>query len=160
MVDEPHTLASVAVDEVQTDGLAPKGIASVVYEPQMPQEEVASTPAEAQTSLPSSPRPRIKVIGPWHPSLITSDTLEKNILPYSRRANALVTMTSDGPRTFRQALQSTNKDAWVKAIDKELGSIANLGVWEVVDLDPCYKLIGTTWVFKTKRNHFGEVVEL
>ncbi|MBW0474738.1 hypothetical protein O181_014453 [Austropuccinia psidii MF-1] len=159
MVDEPHTAASVLVDEVQTDRLAPKGIESVVYEPHMPQEEVASTPVEAQTSLPSSPRPRIKVIGPWHPTLITSDILEQNILPYSRRANALVKLTSDDLRAFRQALKSTNKDAWVKANNKELGSMANLGVWAVVDLNPCYKLIGTTWVFKTKRNHLGEVFE-
>ncbi|MBW0529258.1 hypothetical protein O181_068973 [Austropuccinia psidii MF-1] len=159
MVDEPHTAASGLVDEVRTDGPAPDGTASVVDEPHMPQEEVASAPTEAPASLPPSPRPRIKVIGPRHPTLITSDILEQNILPYSRRANALVTTTTDDPRTFRQALQSTNKDAWVIAINKELGSMANLGVWDVVDFDPRYKLVGTTWVFKTKQNHLGEVLE-
>ncbi|MBW0502616.1 hypothetical protein O181_042331 [Austropuccinia psidii MF-1] len=37
--------------------------------------------------------------------------------------------------------------------------MANLGVWHVVNLDASYKLVGTTWVFKTKRDHLGKVVE-
>ncbi|MBW0554274.1 hypothetical protein O181_093989 [Austropuccinia psidii MF-1] len=35
----------------------------------------------------------------------------------------------------------------------------SLNVWEVIYLDPGYRLIGTTWVFKTKRNHLGKIVE-
>ncbi|MBW0465071.1 hypothetical protein O181_004786 [Austropuccinia psidii MF-1] len=34
-----------------------------------------------------------------------------------------------------------------------------LKVWDVVELDPSYKLVGTTWVFKLKQNHLNEVVE-
>ncbi|MBW0478832.1 hypothetical protein O181_018547 [Austropuccinia psidii MF-1] len=34
-----------------------------------------------------------------------------------------------------------------------------LRVWDVVELEPSYKLVGTTWVFKLKRNHLNEVVE-
>ncbi|MBW0584236.1 hypothetical protein O181_123951 [Austropuccinia psidii MF-1] len=34
-----------------------------------------------------------------------------------------------------------------------------LKVWDVIDLEPTYKLVGTTWVFKTKKNHLNEVIE-
>ncbi|MBW0535357.1 hypothetical protein O181_075072 [Austropuccinia psidii MF-1] len=34
-----------------------------------------------------------------------------------------------------------------------------LQVWDVVDLLPDYKLVGTTWVFWTKQNHLNEIVE-
>ncbi|MBW0494929.1 hypothetical protein O181_034644 [Austropuccinia psidii MF-1] len=47
----------------------------------------------------------------------------------------------------------------MEAITKELTSMASLNFWEVIDLDPGYRLIGTTWVFKTKRNHLGKIVE-
>ncbi|MBW0502615.1 hypothetical protein O181_042330, partial [Austropuccinia psidii MF-1] len=127
MVDEVHTAASAPVDEFRADGPTPEGTASMVDESHMHREEVASTAEGIQASLPPSPRPRIKVIGPWHPTLITSDILEQNILPYTRRANALVTTTNNDPKTFCQALQLANKDSWVKAINKELGSMANLG---------------------------------
>ncbi|MBW0523233.1 hypothetical protein O181_062948 [Austropuccinia psidii MF-1] len=42
------------------------------------------------------------------------------------------------------------------AIDKELQSMERLRVWDVVDLDPSYRLVGTTWVFEAKKNHLGE----
>ncbi|MBW0521419.1 hypothetical protein O181_061134 [Austropuccinia psidii MF-1] len=34
-----------------------------------------------------------------------------------------------------------------------------LGVWDIVELNPGFKLIGTTWVFKMKRDHLGNTTE-
>ncbi|MBW0529850.1 hypothetical protein O181_069565, partial [Austropuccinia psidii MF-1] len=34
-----------------------------------------------------------------------------------------------------------------------------LSVWDVVELEPSYKLVGTTWVFKTKRDPQGNILE-
>ncbi|MBW0506356.1 hypothetical protein O181_046071 [Austropuccinia psidii MF-1] len=34
----------------------------------------------------------------------------------------------------------------------------DLKVWDMVDIDPSYKLVGTTWVFKIKKNHLNKVV--
>ncbi|MBW0461590.1 hypothetical protein O181_001305 [Austropuccinia psidii MF-1] len=35
----------------------------------------------------------------------------------------------------------------------------NLNVWNVIDLKEDYKLVGTTWVFKIKKNHLNETIE-
>ncbi|MBW0563824.1 hypothetical protein O181_103539, partial [Austropuccinia psidii MF-1] len=43
-----------------------------------------------------------------------------------------------------------------EAINKELKAMTNLGVWEVIKLEEDRKLIGTTWVFKTKENPLGK----
>ncbi|MBW0498798.1 hypothetical protein O181_038513 [Austropuccinia psidii MF-1] len=44
-------------------------------------------------------------------------------------------------------------------ISKELGSMNWLEVWDVVDLEPKFKLVGTTWVFKVKKDHLGNITE-
>ncbi|MBW0526155.1 hypothetical protein O181_065870 [Austropuccinia psidii MF-1] len=102
---------------------------------------------------------RIKVIGPRHPTLISSDVDSHHILPYSRRPKVFLSTHDDSPRTFKQALSSSKKEVWSPAIQKELSSMNRLRVWEVVDLKPDYKLVGTTWVFRAKRNHLNEVIE-
>ncbi|MBW0522951.1 hypothetical protein O181_062666 [Austropuccinia psidii MF-1] len=55
------------------------------------------------------PTKRIKVIGPRHPTLISSRVREENILPYHRQHKALMTLsnTSD-PASFKQASKSDN----------------------------------------------------
>ncbi|MBW0471949.1 hypothetical protein O181_011664 [Austropuccinia psidii MF-1] len=73
---------------------------------------------------------RIKIIGPCHPTIITGDGI-----------------------TFQ------NKEVWIKAIEKELSSMNSMGVWEIIELRPEYRLVGTTWVFCSKRNHLNETIE-
>ncbi|MBW0579798.1 hypothetical protein O181_119513, partial [Austropuccinia psidii MF-1] len=102
---------------------------------------------------------RIRVIGPRHPTLISSNINPENVLPYTRRPLALVTSNTSTPRTFNGALNSPDKDLWLDSIKRELESMNALGVWEVIELDPSLKLVGTTWVFKIKKDHLGQVTE-
>ncbi|MBW0488783.1 hypothetical protein O181_028498 [Austropuccinia psidii MF-1] len=103
--------------------------------------------------------PRIKVIGPRHPTLITSSIDQLNVLPYSRRGNALFSASIEIPSTYKNALKSKDKDLWKQAINKELDNMNQLKVWEIVDLKDDYKLVGTTWIFRIKTNHQNEAVE-
>ncbi|MBW0499248.1 hypothetical protein O181_038963 [Austropuccinia psidii MF-1] len=107
-------------------------------------------PTELRNKAPQATR--IRVIGPRHPTLVNSNIDNLNILPYSRRANILLTSLDTTPRTFKAALISDNRDLWKEAIDKELEAMVKLKVWEVTGLEDNRKLIGTTWVFKTKQN--------
>ncbi|MBW0476616.1 hypothetical protein O181_016331 [Austropuccinia psidii MF-1] len=100
-----------------------------------------------------------EVIGPRHPTLVSCDIAQSNILPYSRRAVALITVAGNVPCTYKMAINFLSKDLWTNAIEKELTSMETLGVWEVVDLSPTFKLVGTTWVFKAKKDHLNNVVE-
>ncbi|MBW0541403.1 hypothetical protein O181_081118, partial [Austropuccinia psidii MF-1] len=124
-------------------------------------DEVQEPPVAAEEVEDSDPisSSRIKVIGPRHPTLIVGDVNSSNILPYQRRPKTLLTSISKAPRTFNQAVKSLDKDSWLKAIDKELASMNHLDVWDVVNLCPDYKLVGTTWVFRIKKDHLNNVVE-
>ncbi|MBW0571154.1 hypothetical protein O181_110869, partial [Austropuccinia psidii MF-1] len=84
--------------------------------------------------------PRLKVIGPRHPTLITGDVDPLHILPYSRRPIAYITESEETPSTYHGALKSNNKEEWIKAIEKELSTMNKLDVWDVIDLKKEYKL--------------------
>ncbi|MBW0494125.1 hypothetical protein O181_033840 [Austropuccinia psidii MF-1] len=116
-------------------------------------------PADGAESYPNNHRRTIKIIGPRHPTLITSNIDPTNILPYARRIEAHLTLMNDTPRTFNSALKSPASDMWREAIHKELQSMEELKVWEPVELDPAYKIVGTTWVFKLKKDKHGGILE-
>ncbi|MBW0512383.1 hypothetical protein O181_052098 [Austropuccinia psidii MF-1] len=166
VVDEPHSPSECPlepgyqepVDEVQMTGsqdTIPTSNPDQVDEV-LPVDETDSSPLP---TVQSKPPGRIKVIGPCHPALICSNINQQNILSYPRQAGALLTSADEIPRTFKQALNCDAKEVWTAAINKELLSMENLKVWDVINLDPSYKLVGTTWVFKTKKNHLNEIIE-
>ncbi|MBW0531488.1 hypothetical protein O181_071203 [Austropuccinia psidii MF-1] len=102
---------------------------------------------------------RIKVIGPWHPTIISFAVDSHNILPYSRRPKVFLSIHNKSQRTFRQDLNSSKGEVWSLAIKKELSSMNCVQIWEIVYLKPNYKLVGTTWVFRKKGNHLKEVIK-
>ncbi|MBW0525433.1 hypothetical protein O181_065148 [Austropuccinia psidii MF-1] len=104
-------------------------------------------------------RTMIQVIGPCHPTIITADVDPLHILPYKRRAETYLSIANDAPATYQNALKSKDKVSWAVAIEKELTTMNNLNVWEVVELRKEYKIIGTTWVFKLKRDVQNNVIE-
>ncbi|MBW0532408.1 hypothetical protein O181_072123, partial [Austropuccinia psidii MF-1] len=119
-----------------------------------------SEDTKSQQQLNSSNRPpRLKVIGPRHTTLITSNVDPLHILPYTRQPKSYLTVSEETPKTYYGALRSDNRSAWLSAIEKELSTMDKLKVWNVIDLKKDYKLVGTTWVFKIKKNHLNQVIE-
>ncbi|MBW0511745.1 hypothetical protein O181_051460 [Austropuccinia psidii MF-1] len=123
MVDEAHLVeheeepnCSMTVDGVRVDSLDEFPLSDVVD--------------EAHTDDKSS-------------SFWNIDNLK--ILPYPRRADSLLSLVEVTPRTFEGALPPPEKDFWKAAIDKELCSMESLKVWEVVERQESYKLVGTAW---------------
>ncbi|MBW0500559.1 hypothetical protein O181_040274 [Austropuccinia psidii MF-1] len=57
------------------------------------------------------------------------------------------------------AINSDSKDVWLEAIAKELESMDTLKVWDILQLDLSFKLLGTTSVFKIKRDHLCNITE-
>jgi hypothetical protein len=103
--------------------------------------------------------PRISVVGPRHPTLISSNILETNVLPFCRcPARALVTAASSIPTHYNQALLSVEAKGWAGAIKTELKAMERLAVWEVVDRTPNLKTVGTTWVFKKKDDRNANII--
>ena len=56
------------------------------------------------------------------------------------------------PVTFLGAVHSPQYDKWNISMKEEVLSMANNGVWDLVELPENFKPIGCKWVFKTKKD--------
>ncbi len=64
----------------------------------------------------------------------------------------MAVVQEDDPLTYEEVLQSPLSKEWKGAIEDELKSLSENGTWEVFPLPMGKKILGTKWVFKTKRN--------
>ncbi|MBW0521793.1 hypothetical protein O181_061508 [Austropuccinia psidii MF-1] len=101
----------------------------------------------------------IQVMGPHHPTLVLSDINNLNIPPYRRRETLFLSLEIYTPGPYKGALNAPDKDLWLEAISKEVQSLENLNTWEVVEKQGNFRLFGTTWVFRLKKNHSKKVIE-
>ena len=63
----------------------------------------------------------------------------------------------DDPISFRQAIESSNSQKWIDAMNEEIKSMRDNDVWDIVQLPEGVKPIGCKWIFKTKRDSKGNV---
>ena len=61
------------------------------------------------------------------------------------------------PKTYKQAVRSTNHVQWTRAMEEEFNSLTQHGTWHLVDLPAGKNLVSCKWLFKTKFNELGEV---
>ena len=61
------------------------------------------------------------------------------------------------PQSVQEALQGDNKAEWRKAMDSEMASLRENGVYELVDKPKDKKVVKSKWVFRVKTNEKGEV---
>ena len=66
--------------------------------------------------------------------------------------------TRGDPDSYWDAMQSRDKALWQQAMDEEYQSLMDSGTWTLCELPPGANLIGSRWVFKTKRNETGKIV--
>lgn len=65
----------------------------------------------------------------------------------------------EDPTTFSEAINSANADEWTQAMDEELRAMKENETWEMTELPPNRKAIGSKWVFKTKYDDDGNVIK-
>ena len=89
---------------------------------------------------------------------------ELNILPegstrrFKGSASVAVLVHNDEPEFLMEALESKDADKWELAVIDELNSLEMNGTFgEVVDLPEGRKAIDTKWVFKVKKDAYGQV---
>jgi len=66
-------------------------------------------------------------------------------------------MMEDDLVNFHQAMQDSNSEKWIEAMNEEYKSMQDNKVWELVPLLEGVKPIGCKWIFKTKRHSKGNV---
>ena len=65
--------------------------------------------------------------------------------------------TEKEPTTVREALESSERNEWHTAMEKEMESILSNNVWDLVELPSGKRLVGNKWVFKRKLKPDGSV---
>lgn len=61
------------------------------------------------------------------------------------------------PKTYTEAMRTTNARDWKKAYDDEMSSVKYLNVYQVVDTPLNKKPNDTKWVFKFQEDEVGNV---
>ena len=61
------------------------------------------------------------------------------------------------PRTVSEAMQSNEKDEWLKAMKNEIDSLKKHDVWKLVKPPKGRKTVGCKWIFKIKRDADGNI---
>jgi hypothetical protein len=56
------------------------------------------------------------------------------------------------PKTYKQAIASSDKDKWIVAMDQEMNSILRNNTWTEVELPKDRTTIGCKWVYKIKNS--------
>ncbi|CAH9115649.1 unnamed protein product [Cuscuta europaea] len=69
----------------------------------------------------------------------------------------LTCLVENEPRTYTEAVTSTEGPMWKEAIKSEVDSILKNHTWELVDLPPGCKPLGSKWIFKRKMKPDGSI---
>ena len=61
------------------------------------------------------------------------------------------------PKTVKEARSGENQLQWIEAMQNEINSLKEHQVWDLVELPPGRKAIGSKWIFKCKTDAEGNV---
>ena len=121
-----HPLILDSVDESESDGAGGN-------------EEESSTNPDLPVAAEPPPR---------------RSTREKRSVDYYGLPQAHLTIHRE-PTTFDEATACPEKAKWKEAMGKEMKSLEENKVWELIPLPPGKKAIGSKWVYKVKTNSDG-----
>lgn len=105
-----------------------------------------------------------EIISPHVPTITAPEPDLEPELRRSKRAKIskdfgpdFVFNLEDDPSSLKEALSSPDADLWQEAIDNEIESLENNKTWNLVDLPPGCKTIGSKWILKRKIKPDGTV---
>ncbi|GKB47064.1 retrotransposon protein, putative, ty1-copia subclass, partial [Tanacetum coccineum] len=61
------------------------------------------------------------------------------------------------PPNYQAALSDPKSEKWLEAMNAEMKSMKDNQVWNLVDLSPNYKTVGSKWLFKKKTDMDGNI---
>ena len=68
-----------------------------------------------------------------------------------------MSISDDGPRNVKEAVNSEDSDLWKKNMDEEMDFLDKNEAWNLVQLPSGRKFVGSKWLFKKKLNAEGKV---
>ena len=152
--EESVSIPTIAFDNVQVS--IPVNDQEANPDPQ--QENVNQTPIQDEIIVPEEQTQQ-----PQEPVPLRRSTRERrNAIPddffvFLQEHEEETGMVENDPINFHQAMQGSNSQKWIDAMNEEYKSMQDNKVWELVPLPEGAKPIGCKWIFKTKRDSNGNV---
>ncbi|KAF3636406.1 putative tyrosyl-DNA phosphodiesterase 2-like [Capsicum annuum] len=72
-------------------------------------------------------------------------------------SNFVTFLLENEPQTIKEAMSSSDSSFWKEAVNSEIDSILSNHTWELVDLPPRNKPLGSNWIFKRKMKADGTI---
>ena len=123
--------------------------------------QLDETIIDEQGSIPESSTPEVQTQQPQESMPLRRSTREKrSAIPndyfvYLQEHEVNLGIEEDDPINFHEAMESSNSQKWIDAMNEELKSMKDNDVWDLVPLPKGLKPIGCKWIFKTKRDSKG-----
>ena len=83
-------------------------------------------------------------------------TIVGNSMNYMEK-ELLCHAVGDQALTYKEAMESPERDEYMKAMQAELASMEENQVWKTVPTPPDRKIVGSKWLFSVKRNKDGAI---
>jgi hypothetical protein len=121
-------------------------------------EEIPQTPRDSGSDLPPSGSIPLEVDSQQpQPRRSKRRNLPRRRFEIEGEAFMIASHDDDEPRTVQEALSSSAKDEWIKAMNDEIESMRTNQVWDLVNLPLGRKAIGNKWILKVKRKVDGSI---
>ena len=153
--EEEHVeIPLIAFDNDQVQASIPY----IVQEAIPDQDNVVDPPAQVQQIVPEE-----QTLQPQEPMSLRRSTRERrsaisdDYVVFLQEHEVGIGVVEDDPINFRQAIESSNSQKWIDAMNEEMKSMKDNDVWDFVPLLEGAKPIGCKWIFKTKKNSKGNV---
>ena len=74
-------------------------------------------------------------------------------------ALVLLNTIDNEPNTYKQALESLNKDDWINAMNNEIKELESQNTWSITSLPLNRSALRGKWVYKIKTNNQGNIIK-
>jgi transposase InsO family protein len=133
-------------------------IPDIVQEATPDQDNVIISPSESQQLVPEEQTLQPQELMPLRRSTRERrSAVPDDYIVFLQEHEVDIGVVEDDPINFRQAIESSNSQKWLDAMNEEIKSMKDNDVWDLVPLPEGAKPIGCKWIFKTKRDSKGNV---
>ena len=130
---------------------------------QAPIPDIVQEANPNQNNIQEPPVPEEQTLPPPEPTPLRRSTRERrSALPddyivFLQEHEFDISAVEDDPINFRQALESSKSQEWINSMNKEIKSMKDNDVRDLIPFPEGVKPIGCKWIFKTKRDSKGDV---
>lgn len=120
---------------------------------------VPHVPVSSEDVVPSVPPDNMNIYLDEQPEVLERRYPVRNRKPPDFLTYQAASVDSDEPVSYHEAINTENADKWISAMSDEHNSLMKLGTWELVDRPKDKKIIPCKWVYKLKKDAYGNVTK-